>query len=570
MHNIDTFYLAMAQPPSNKRLRLQPRRSVAPSIQPQLGPVGSAIHQSVAQFANQNVSNASGTAIVPRVVESMSSSLNLHGDTPTQAVITNSRLEPFQPINSISDDVRFIQFKLKTTMNDLILPCESYISLDLEIVKTSTAGGDLRKVIPVNGVGSAIFKNLGVKYNGQQIESGDGLYAYRADLEKRLLHGSEAKKFDMDLAMYTSPEVSWDNLPKAGPWGIDKPVKVQPDGVKGEAAAGGAVVNISVKKDLAALPIGAPEPPELLKTGEYASYDGSNVIEMVHPAFRGRVQWASAGKRFQVIDTIHSNIFNQCKHLPPNSTLDLTFDLQDDPKFSLLSNDIGNRSAGLKIKIHAARILTRVDTLDPATVEEMIMLTEQNKRVYKFPSMRVDMNYLVRTSGINDLSETAALLKDNRRIPRRVFIGAVKQNAFHGNLELDPFNYADVGANSVLMRVGGQVRPVPELRCDRSARGIEQGVDYSQFLFSLLLSTGTMMGKVGLGINRFNYGTGNFLLGFDLTSGDSEGVYEFPEQKNIELHYHLQEALKEAYALVIFAEYDQEFQIDENGIIVTI
>ena len=512
-------------------------------------------------------------------VESMSQTLDLHNTMPTQGVITNSRLEQIAPVNSI-DDARFIQFKLSTMMNDLIHPTGCFLALDLEIVSIpTTANPDFKKVIPVNGIGGALFKNLIVKLNGKQIESGDGLYGYRADLEKRLLYPEGTKlKGNMDLNLYSFPEYSFDCFKQDDdPWFPEFSYEVEENdapvdgaGEENEAPGDGAGAGAAA---------GAPQHSHLISkirpnlgngnvvtNGIEQSMDGYTVLDTVK-CFQERLQFASYGQKFKVIDVIHSNLFNQSKHLPPNSKLELTFDLQDNEAFYLLSKE-DDLDGKIKIKIHNAYLWARIDTIDPDVALKMVEKT-QSGQPFRFPIRRVDMNYLTRPENINDLSESAALLKDTSRIPRRIFIAICEQTAFHGNLKKDPFHYKDVNANNIELKIGGQQRPLFELRSLRPTNPnditIKQQPDMSQFLFSLKLATGTYMSNVTLGINRKNFLQGNFIIGFDLTSGDTEESFEFPEQKNVELFYHLSSAITSAHTMIIYAEYDGEYQIDQYG-----
>lgn len=112
------------------------------------------------------------------------------------------------------------------------------------------------------------------------------------------------------------------------------------------------------------------------------------------------------------------------------------------------------------------------------------------------------------------------------------------------------------------MRVGGQQRPIFELRAKRSDTPTQDNI--TQFLFSLQLATGTLLSKYTTGINHFNWFEGNALIGFDLTSGDVEQVRERPATHPVELYYHLHKAIASSHVMIVYAEYDAEIQIDKN------
>lgn len=475
----------------------------------------------------------------PRIVDAMSQTLDLHSSLPTQAAIISSRLEKINPLNSLTDS-RFVQFRYSTGMNDLIHPAASFLYLKCKITGAAQEGAGAGKgeIIPANGIGGALFKNIIVKLNSTPIESGDGLYAYRADMEKRLLYPHQIQKHGMCLSMFDFPETSFDS------YSTDKTYK--PFGKPKKVVAVEAPDKAKEIDQTEQINAGGVEPPH-----------ASTLMVNVPTAFKNRVQYCSHGQEFEVVDTIHSDLFNQDRHLPPNSTIDLTFDLQDDPNFYLLSHAArGNRN----LQIEQFQLWIRVDTVEPEVALDMQQETMQSP--YRIPIRRVDMNYFTRTPSLTDLSETAALLKQRDRIPRRVFIGTVAQDAFHGKIDKDPFHYKDLAAENILLRVGGQQRPIFELRAKRSDTPTQDNI--TQFLFSLQLATGTLLSKYTTGINYFNWFEGNALIGFDLTSGDVEQVRERPATHPVELYYHLHKAIASSHVMIVYAEYDAEIQIDKN------
>jgi len=545
-------------PPTNKRLKLTDTGPTASD--------GAHPEDMYAQYARLK-----GGQIV-KVNEALSRepyyspTLDLHNTWPQQSGVISAKYEKFNPITSIQD-AKFVQFRVSTTQNDLIYPKDCLIHLDLQITHrdgnliTPTPVNDVDGfVIPVNGIGSALFKNLIVRLNGKQIESGDGLYAYRGDLEKRLLLSGDTKKNGMDLARYSFPHASYDSY---GLTKVDRKSEVWSSyGPPEHYAVIGAQAETGLHPEALVhrpnIPKAAKHMPQL---GDKESSKALN-REYLAKGFEDRLIYCDRGNPFQVIDTIHSNFFNQEKHAPPNSTFEIQFDIQDDPSFYLLTkNGKEDNTQQFKVKIIGFTFLAMIHTCELSFVADMAETTEKGK-LYKIPAARVDMNYLVRTKGVNDVSESAALLKDRSRIPRRIFIVAVNQNAFHGCYYRDPFHYADINGNNVVLKIGGQSRPLFDLRVDRSD---DKNDDLTQFLFSLLWATGSFLKEPSIGINHSNYSMGNFIIGFDLTSGDVGKQFEFPEKKSVELFYHLAKALDDAYSLIIYAEYDVEYHIDHLG-----
>ena len=94
----------------------------------------------------------------------------------------------------------------------------------------------------------------------------------------------------------------------------------------------------------------------------------------------------------------------------------------------------------------------------------------------------------------------------------------------------------------------------------------EINCDYSEPLFYLYQAVGTCFSTdAQIPIHLEDMDTGNFIIGFDLTSVDADNAFELAEKTTVELKYKLSEAPNEPHILLVYMEYDSEIQINSEG-----
>lgn len=463
----------------------------------------------------------------------MSQNLDLHNTLGTQFGIKHSWYEEYNPINALTDSNKTYIFNITSTGNVLIHPSDCLIKFKFKVVKSSGANIDNTELVfPVNNLSSSFFKSLAIKLNNYVLENSDDLYAYRANLEKTLLYPEKVKKNGMNIGDYVFQNQSYDVIRNT----------INYVAMKNNSSVITDEVYLGVMK-------------------RNKNYD--------YTPFLNRQQKCSEGKEVTLYDVIHSDLFNQSKYLPPNSTLNLTFTRADEPAFYLLTEEA---TPAFKIKLLGFSILVAKSEVDSGVIAGMKETTKnKDKMVYKLPYKRCEITTHTIPVNTTDFSQVASFLKGGSIVPRRIFIAFVKHSAFLGNYKQDPFHYHDVNILSQTLRVGGQIRPYPELRCDTRRHITEDASkndDIAEFLFSLLASTGTLYSNASLGININNWSKGNAITGYDLTSKDVDDVFAHPKKENIEFYCRTSTSdATNGYTMLIYAEYDSEFQIDEEGIV---
>lgn len=470
------------------------------------------------------------------IPETISKDLDLHTSMSQQSVVTRAWLEEYNSVNSLGNECKFARFEFKSFHNNLIVPSKCYTKMTLQIVKGQGDIAENDLVLPVNDIGCSMIKSLEVKMNDVTIDPGDGLYAYRASLDKHINYPENVKRTGLSPGMYQMEEHSFD------------------------------VEDIENQKVI----FHEPKPEELAKDKSISKQTQSSTRGEPRKVFEERFNATSKSREFTVMSTIHSDIFMQSKVLPPSTKIELNFTPNTEPHFALLKSK-EDKKEKFRIKILRWTMLVQYIEVIPEFKANLLDVIHQQKKMIRIPLRQVELTYHVRPKGLKDFSEINSLLKGGSRLPRRIFIALVKQSAFHGEICCDPFHYHDVGAENVTLRVGGQIMPYPELKCSTRNTNVEVGKpskddDISEFLMSFLMATGTFYSDSTTGITRHNFSKGNFVLGWDLTSGDTEQVFEISARKNVELNYVLSKTdEKNSYVMLVYAEYDAELRVDEDG-----
>lgn len=247
---------------------------------------------------------------------------DLHSTRPTQVVLVSTRREMFSPKSSI-DSGTFIKIEIQGGQNEFIDICETLLWLQLKIVNLDGSnieeGKDEDLCCFVNGISSALFKNLGVRLNNQPISTEDGYYAYRADIENKFFVPVQLKSALSD-AGHNEEIILFDKLTNAQ----------------------------------------AFEDPALDQT------------------YRKRMARSSASKHVHFCSKLFSPIFDQPKPLPPMSKLVLNFERNSDA-FCLLAR----KSRAQKIQIVDMGVEVKFDKVDAEVMNEMLDLTKKDPFKYQ-------------------------------------------------------------------------------------------------------------------------------------------------------------------------------------------
>ena len=82
------------------------------------------------------------------------------------------------------------------------------------------------------------------------------------------------------------------------------------------------------------------------------------------------------------------------------------------------------------------------------------------------------MLYYSKGTNTADLSNFNLLIGEGNLLPRRIFVMMLREDAMHGCMNRDPFNYQSFGLSTVCLRVGGKEQPYPLFDCNFETRNV--------------------------------------------------------------------------------------------------
>ena len=120
-----------------------------------------------------------------------------------QSDIESSTFEEVYPITKL-DDGGPVEFTIKNSSDKFIDFVSTYLRLKVRLLKTDGAAhAETDKATFVNYPIASIFNQLDVYLGGTLISSSNNTYAYRSIIEAILNYGSDAKKSQLEMGLYS-------------------------------------------------------------------------------------------------------------------------------------------------------------------------------------------------------------------------------------------------------------------------------------------------------------------------------------------------------------------------------
>ena len=123
-----------------------------------------------------------------------------------QSDIEHGYFEDIFPITKL-DDSGPIEFLLENATDKFLDLANTYLKLKLKIVKGDGSDtAEIDKVTPINYTVSSLFSQVDVNLGGRVVSMSTNTYSYRSIIETLLNFGSDAKKSQLSMAMYTKDQ----------------------------------------------------------------------------------------------------------------------------------------------------------------------------------------------------------------------------------------------------------------------------------------------------------------------------------------------------------------------------
>lgn len=267
--------------------------------------------------------------------------------------------------------------------------------------------------------------------------------------------------------------------------------------------------------------------------------------------FLNRAGFFTNSSEVEMMAPIHCDLFMQEKYLLNN--IDMRVELtRCKDSFALMSTD---NNKAYKIDVRAIKWYVRKIDISKSIalgIESLLL-----KQPARYPIRRVHMTTIHVDAGRRSTPNTSLF---SGQIPRRIIVGCVDSDAFHGAYNKNPFNFKHYSIISAKVMAGGQSYPSTPYQIN-----ISNG-SYMRAYLGLFEALGMDGDNRGNQISRNGFIRGCMLLGFDLSPDSDDGNHwELIKEGTVSLHMEFADPIPPpGLEIIIYSEYDNLLTIDRN------
>lgn len=266
-------------------------------------------------------------------------------------------------------------------------------------------------------------------------------------------------------------------------------------------------------------------------------------------AFVKRNAWIAGSKTMKLVGRLHTDMFHQPLDLPDKVKITIKLDQNQDSKILMAA-----AASTHKVSILSARLLVRSKKLSPdLSLAHKSLLARRN---YRIPYSKVSMKCESLSPGVTEVIRSSF---HTGPMPSRVTIFMVKSANLNGAYNLNPFNYENLTATNVSLKVGSTKYPLEDITMDHA-----NGVIYPGYL-NTLASLGVDQGARSLAITPDDWSRAFNIYSFKLVPGSVNPNVKHPKHNtacNIELEIKFGTALTDATSILAFIETPALCEID--------
>ena len=423
------------------------------------------------------------------------SALEIFTLPPTDTSVLSGRWQSYYPESRIQRGSP-IEFNIETS-NDYIDLSKCYLKMKVRVMQADgTSALADKKCIPINNWMHSLIKQFSIKLNNTLVTQQNDTYAYKAYIQNLLGYDQDAAQSYMTCVL----------------WYIDQTGKFDVTETTG-GSVGAGIPNLKLRQ---------------------LFIDGSNIVQM-----QGTPAHA---------------LFQSDKYLVGNVNFNIRIYLHNEA-FSLMS-----ATGTEKVQVLDCQFVVRyVKVSDSVRLKHIRIMLGHMAGKPAQPALysleRGDVQTYNIASGQSSFQRTDLFLN---KIPRRIVIGFVRNDAYVGNKDRNPFNFQLFGLKMLKLLVNGE--EYPHAPIELSDEGHVNGYN------SLLLGSGHMHRGKGLQISRNNWADGFALFMWDLTPDGSGGAAHLhPEYKGqVNITGLFENATTTVLTMVVYAEYVDVMEVDGN------
>lgn len=249
---------------------------------------------------------------------------------------------------------------------------------------------------------------------------------------------------------------------------------------------------------------------------------------------------------------IHNDLMTATRYLPPNTKLTFTFNRSTD-NFCLHQKDDNE----YRIELNTPHL-----SLVKYSVSEKILNHYYKTMKTTIPTIPYTKNVLKTytvPSGNYDLSNHNLFF--GKRLPERVYIMMVKQDAYSGNKKMSPYKFDFFNMKEACLMVNDVSEPSTPYTFDVSN-------DNTDLYYHFLENTGTSPFEMdSVWITFKEYIKGHFILAFDRSPTKDNGLYTHKmDGGHMGIRIHAKSALDENIQVLVYASYSSKMEFIEDKV----
>ena len=264
-----------------------------------------------------------------------------------------------------------------------------------------------------------------------------------------------------------------------------------------------------------------------------------------------RARWFRESGWVQVMTPIHCDLFAQNKYLLNNIDFRLTLYRNSD-SFCILSPN-----AAQLYKIEVNDMQWYVKGVEVSKSVNLALERSLMQYTAKYPVRRVEIKTIHVNQGARATPNNAIF---NGQIPRRIVIGCIDADAYHGDYTKSPFNFKNNRIDKVSITAAGQTYPSKPLT-------MNFGDDlYTHAFVQLFEGLGIGDDNKGNNVNLAKFKNGICVFAFDLSPDEDDGGdhWDLVKEGETTVNIHFSAATATALEVIVYAEFDNLITIDHT------
>lgn len=266
--------------------------------------------------------------------------------------------------------------------------------------------------------------------------------------------------------------------------------------------------------------------------------------------FARRQEFIAESASVDMIGKLHLDMMYQERYLLNGVDIKLRL-IPNYDKFCLM---VAGNADEPKVVLEKVTLIVRKVGLNSAV--QLAHMKALEESTAKYPIRRVDCKtFNINTGSRNETKPNLF----NGQCPKRIVIGFVKNSAFNGHYNQNPFNFEHFNLEAINLTVDGQQVMGKPLTLNFGVN------DYIEGFATLFTGTAMMNEDSGNCINRTSYRAGYTLFAFDLTPDMEEtGLVQLIKQSVVSLDLKFRTALAQTVNCIVYAEFENLIEIDER------